>query len=324
MIYHGIGARVAATGSYAPPRIVTNEQLSSREAKKLERLLGVSERRVALDDQACSDLVVEAGRRALATARVSALDLDRIIVSATPGDFIEPPTASVVQQKLGAHCPAIDVKMSCVGWLAGVDYALRCIATGERLILVLAGTLVSQGDPFRTVLHRAIFGDGAGATLIEANGGQGHFLAGTLWTNGQHYAKINLPHSASPHPPEVPDEFRGKFWMAPQRIFFEQMQQVGPALLESVLKEARLAKDEIDVVILHQPSKPLFEVALRALELPRHKAVNNFDTHGNTISAELPMILDETIRSGRIQRGQKVLFVTFGAGFNAGAAVMIY
>ncbi|MBI4590202.1 MAG: ketoacyl-ACP synthase III [Candidatus Rokubacteria bacterium] len=324
MIYQRIGARVAATGSYSPPRIVTNEELSDGAGKKLRRLLGISERRVAAAHEACSDLIAEAGKRALETAHISPLDLDRIIVSATPGDFVEPPTASVVQYKLGARCPAVDVKMSCVGWLAGVDYALRCIATGERAILVLAGTIISKGDPFKSITHQAIFGDGAGATLIEANGGAGHFLAGTLWTDGQHYTKINLPHPASVHPPEIPEEFRGKFYMGSQRTFFQHMREVGPPLLEGMLKEAGLTKEEIDVVILHQPSKPLFEVALKALEFPREKVVNNLRTHGNTISAELPIALDQSIRSGRIKRGDKVLLVTFGAGFNAGATVMIY
>jgi 3-oxoacyl-[acyl-carrier-protein] synthase-3 len=324
MRYREIRARVGGTGSYLPARVVTNEQLAKGEGKKLERLLGVAERRAAADDETCSDLITEAGRRALEAAGASPLDLDRIVVSATPGDFVEPPTASVVQYKLGARCPAIDLKLSCVGWLAGVDYALRCIATGEQKILVLAGTVVPRSNPFQTLTHRAIFGDGAGATLIEASGEPGHFLAGTLWTEGRHYAKINLPHPWSLHPPEIPEEFRGKFYMGLQRVFFDELRMVGPPLLEGVLKEAGVSKDEIDLVILHQPSKPLFEVARKALDFPREKVVDNFSTQGNTISAELPIALDQGVRGGRLKRGNTVLLVTFGAGFNAGAAVMVY
>ncbi|MBI4560899.1 MAG: hypothetical protein HY724_02555 [Candidatus Rokubacteria bacterium] len=105
-------------------------------------------------------------------------------------------------------CPAVEVKVSCVGWLAGVDYALRCIATGERRILVVAGTGISKGDPFKTVTHRAIFGDGAGAVVIEPSPGQGHFLAGALGTSGRHYTEINLPHVGTVHPSEIPVQIR--------------------------------------------------------------------------------------------------------------------
>jgi len=324
MLYRAIEARVAATGAYWPRRVVNNEELDGGAPRSLRRLLGVSERRVAAEHEACSDLIAEAARRALATAEISSLDLDRIVVSATPGDFHEPPTAAVVQYKLGAQCPAVDVKMSCVGWLAGVDYALRCIATGERRILVVAGTVISKGDPFKTVTHRAIFGDGAGAVVIEPSPGQGRFLAGALGTSGRHYTEINLPHVGTVHPPEIPEEFRGKFYMAPQRTFFEALKDELPPLVQGVLKEASLAIDEIDLVILHQPSRPLFEFALKTLGFPRGKVVDTFSSFGNTISAELPMTLDQCVRSGRITRGETVLLVTFGAGFSAGAAAMIY
>ncbi len=323
MVYEGIGARVASTGSCLPHRVVNNQELSPAGAKKLERLLGVAERRAAGEQEACSDLIVEAGRRALEVAQVSPLELDRIIVSATPGDFIEPPTASVVQHKLGALCPAVDVRMSCVGWLAGVDFAIRCIATGERRILVLAGTLISRGDWFKTDMHHAIFGDGAGATLIEAYS-ESNFLSGMVGTDGQHYSQINVPHSGTLHPDDVPEEFRGKFYMGPQQLFFNRLREMMPPVVETVLKEAQLSREDIDTVILHQPSKPLFEVALKALGFPRDKVINNYRLYGNTISAELPIALDECIQSGRVKRGDKLLLVTFGAGFNGGAAVMVY
>jgi len=325
MLYRGIGARIAATGSYVPEKVITNDRLAGgwETARKLQRLLGAVERRAVRDGEACSDLIVEAARQILEEARLSSLDLDRIIVSATPGDFLEPPTASVVQYKLRARCPAIDVKMSCVGWVAGVDYALRCIATGEKRILVLAGTVVSRGDAFNTLMHRAIFGDGAGGALIEADERES-FLAGGLWTDGQYYTMINLPHPASVHPPGIPESFQGKFYMGPRKIFFDKLREGLAPCVESVLKEARLSKDEIDVAIIHQPSKQLFEAAVKCLEFPREKVIGDFQRYGNTISAELPIALDENVRSGRIKRGDKLLLVTFGAGFNAGVMVLEY
>ncbi|MGH8069813.1 MAG: 3-oxoacyl-ACP synthase III family protein [Candidatus Entotheonellia bacterium] len=325
MLYRGIGARIAATGSYMPEKVVTNTHLAGawELAKKLQRLLGAEERREVKDGEACSDLIVEAAKKVLTTARVSPLDVDRIIVSATPGDFLEPPTSSVVQYKLQARCPAVDVKMSCVGWLAGVDYALRCIATGEKRILVLAGTVVSRGDAFHTLMHRAIFGDGAGGVLIEADEQQS-FLAGGLWTDGQYYTMINQPHPGSVHPQEIPLGFKGKFYMGPRKVFFNTLRRELAPCVESVLKEARLSTDDIDVAIIHQPSRKLFEAAVRSLKIAPEKSIQNFHRYGNTISAELPIALDENIRNGRIKRGDKLLLVTFGAGFNAGAMVLEY
>jgi 3-oxoacyl-[acyl-carrier-protein] synthase-3 len=323
MIYREIGAQIAATGSFLPDNVVTNAHISGGpdRGKEFERLLGAVERRAADDGDACSDLIARAAERILSTAGVSPWDLDRIIVSATPGDFIEPATASVVQHKLGARCPAMDVKMSCVGWLAGLDWALRCIATGERRILVVAGTIVSfRSTIFHTTLHRAIFGDGAGGVLVEASERRS-FLAGRLWTEGRHHGQIVQPHQASVRPSEAPREYDGKFYMGPRQVFFETMREVMSPILDEVLKDAELTRHEIDVAIVHQPSKPLFEAALKSLDLPREKVIEDFARYGNTISAELPIALDENIRSGRIQRGDTVLLVTFGAGFSGGAMI---
>jgi 3-oxoacyl-[acyl-carrier-protein] synthase-3 len=325
MLYRGIGARITATGSYMPKDVLTNQDLTGdqKTAGKLQRLLGISERRVVKDGKACSDLIAEAARRVLTTADVSPLDLDRIIVSAFPGDFIEPPTASVVQYKLQAQCPAVDVKMSCVGWVAGLDYALRCIATGERKILVLAGTVIERAFWFKDIFHKAIFGDGAAGVLVEASERE-NFLAGELWSGGQYYMKISMPYPWSVQPPETPSEYKGKFFMGPRKVFFNAMREELAPRVEKVLKEAELSKNEIDVAIIHQASQPLFEAALRSLDIPREKVIEDFHRYGNTVAAELPIALDENIRNGRINRGDKVLLVTFGAGFNAGAMVLEY
>jgi 3-oxoacyl-[acyl-carrier-protein] synthase-3 len=323
LIYREIGAQITATGSFLPEAVLTNAQIAGQPegGREFERLLGAVERRTADQGDACSDLIARAAERVLKSAGVPPWDLDRIIVSATPGDFIEPATAAVVQHKLGARCPAMDVKMSCVGWIAGLDWALRCIATGERRILVLAGTIVSfENTIFHTPMHRAIFGDGAGGVLVEASERRS-FLAGRLWTEGRHHGQIIQPHPASVHPPETPSEFDGKFYMGPRHVFFETMREVMSPILDEVLKDAELTRQGIDVAIVHQPSKPLFEVALKALDLPRERVIEDFARYGNTISAELPIALDEGLRGGRIRRGDRVLMVTFGAGFSGGALI---
>lgn len=318
-------ARIVATGSFLPERVITNSEISGLEEAdgSVRRLLGAIERRVTADNEACSDLIVRAAQRILADAHCSPLDLDRIIVSATPGDFIEPATASVVQAKLGAYCPAIDIGTSCVGWVAGMDYAIKCIATGEKRILVMAGTVVSHGVAFKNPMHRAIFGDGAGGALVEADP-HGGFLAWRLWTDGRYYNVINMPHQLSLHPEQIPVEYKGYFFMGSRETIFEALRANFPPFVEGALADAGLSQDNIDIAFIHQPSKPIFEMAVKTLGIPRERVVEDYERYGNTISAELPISFDENVRNGRVKRGDKVLMVTYGAGFSGGALVFEY
>lgn len=320
--YAKIPARIVGTGSYLPERIVRNHDIEGLEKTNgaVERLLGAVERRAVADDQICSDIITEAARKVLEASEVSALDLDRIIVSATPGDYFEPCTASVVQHKLGASCPAIDVSMSCVGWVAGMDYALRCLATGEKRILVMAGTIVSRGTAFYNPMHRAIFGDGAAGVLVEA-GGKPHFRAGMLFTAGQYHEVIMMPNELTIHSPNIPAEYKGSFYMGERRIINQALRNNLRLGFHAVLEASGLTPKDIDVAFIHQPSKPLYEEAVKAVGLPREKLIEDYARYGNTISAELPISLDENVRNGRIKRGDTILKITFGAGFSGGLLI---
>ncbi|MFQ5864058.1 MAG: 3-oxoacyl-ACP synthase III family protein [bacterium] len=317
--YAGIRARIVTTGACLPKRIIENSEILGLEGAdgSIRRLLGAVQRRAVEEHEVCSDIITAAATQIVESAELSPLEIDRIIVSATPGDFFEPCTASVVQHKLGARCPAIDVGMSCVGWLAGMDYALRCLATGERRILVLAGTIVSKGDGFRNPMHRAIFGDGAGGVLLESSE-TGQLLAGGLWTKGQYYDVITMPHATSVHSPRIPVEYLGSFYMGQREVIHQALKNELASGVDEVLEMASLTRDDIDVAFIHQPSKPLFEAAVAAAGIPRQKVIHDYERYGNTISAELPISLDENVRNGRIKRGDTILMVTFGAGFSGG------
>jgi 3-oxoacyl-[acyl-carrier-protein] synthase-3 len=213
--------------------------------------------------------------------------------------------------------------MSCVGWVAAVDYALRCIKTGDRRVLIMAGTVVSRGSRFHNPMHRAIFGDGAGGVLLEAST-SGCFRSGMLWTAGQYYDVIHQPHIGSIHPAQVPEEYRGSFYMGHREVIFDVLRaNIGP-VVDGVLGAAGLCREHVDCCFIHEPSKPLYEEAVRGSGLAREKCIEYYDRHGNTISAELPISLDETIRAGGVARGDTILMVTFGAGFNGGALVFEY
>lgn len=323
--YQEIGARIVATGSYLPDRIVLNHDIEGLEHTNgaVERLLGARERRAVTEAQTCSDIIVEAAQQILEKAELLPTELDRIIVSATPGDYVEPSTASVVQHKLNATCPAIDIRMSCVGWVAGMDYALRCIATGEERILVMAGTIVSRGTPFANPMHRAIFGDGAGGVLVEKSK-ECHFLAGDLWTDGKYHDMITMPNAVSVATERIPPDYHGSFYMADRNIIKKALRENLPMGVENVLAQAGLTRDDIDVCFIHQPSKPLYEEAVKAVGIDRDKLVEDYELYGNTISAELPISLDENVQNGRVKRGDTILKVTYGAGFSGGLIAYRY
>jgi 3-oxoacyl-[acyl-carrier-protein] synthase-3 len=324
--YATIPAHIGAFGSYLPEQIVTNHELPGLEKTNgaIERLLGAVERRKAAEGQSCSDMIAIAAKQILERSDISPLDLDRIIVSATPGDFIEPNTASVVQHKIGARCKSIDIGMSCVGWVAGLDYGLRCIATGEQNVLVLAGTIISRGSHFHNPMHRAIFGDGAGGALLSASSSDDdcRFLAGNVWSDGDYFDMICMPNQGTVRPETIPGEFEGSFYMGDRRVINQALRENLSYMLESTLETAGVTKEDIDVCFIHQPSKPLFEEAFKACDMPREKVIEDYDRYGNTISAELPISMDENVQNGRIKRGDLVLKVTFGAGFSGG--MMLY
>ena len=323
--YKNAPARIAATGSYLPEKIIKNKDIPGLEKAEdaIARLLGAVERRAVSENQTCSDIILEAAEKILETAEITADQIDRIIVSATPGDYFEPCTASVVQHKLGAHCPAVDVSMSCVGWLAGMDYALRCIATGEERVLVMAGTIVSRGTPFFNPMHRAIFGDGAGGVLLQASD-ESNFLAGAMWTDGQYHDMITMPHGASIPTDRIPLDYHGSFYMGDGRIITQALNANLPKGVQSVLDTAGIKREEIDVFFVHQPTKPLFRAAVNAVGVNGGCLIEDYERYGNTISAELPISLDESVRDGRVKRGDTVLKVTFGAGFTGGVLAYRY
>lgn len=323
-------ARVAATGAYLPSTSVTNAELISRFGETLQpvvlqRSLGAVERRAIAPEETGADLMVRAGQAILNQASCDPRDLDRIICSIDPGDAVAPSTAVAVQAQLGAACPAYDVTMSCAGWICGVDQALRALASGEQWVLVLACSTVGSRLPFRDLKHRAIFGDATAGLLLQSSS-EGELLSTALWTDGRFYSRIFAPYPWSIHPADVPREYQGCFYMDPdQNVFFRELSRVLPPFFKRLLLDAEVTVDDIDHFFLHQPSRPLFEHSLQLLNtIPREKVCDSFSKYGNIVAAELPVMLAEGVSSGRINRGDHICMVTYGAGFTMAGLVMQY
>jgi len=328
MIKRNLKAKIISTGSYLPEYILSDEEIIRRynldiSPKVLHRLFPVSERREARDES-CSDMLAKAALNVLENAclngfNVSPGDLDSIRVSITPGDYLEPSTASVVQDKIGARCYAYDVKMSCAGWLAGTYDSLGDLATGAKYTLVLAG-MRTGNMRIREPRNRAIFGDGAGGFLL-GNSENGNIKVIKLWTFGEFARDIVLPHQET-----VDSERRETFYMADGTKLYDILRKTLPELeLEKVFDG--IDRDSIDHLIVHKPSPRIHrgvEKYLQSLGFPRTKIVQNFDRYGNTVSADLPIALDEGIKQKRIKRGDRILLFSYGAGISAGAAIIDY
>ncbi len=318
--------KIAAVASYLPEQVVTNQDIIESGLKSsdktIRRALGAVERRTAAGRQSNADMMADVARQILRKASVDVSQLDRIICSSDPQDAVAPNTAVVVQKLIGAKCPSFDVQMSCAGWLCGVDLASRCLSTGEERILVLASSLVGSRLTFNNRMHRAIFGDGAGGILLEPSA-KGQILSIGLWSDGQYHDKIHVPYPWSKIPDSIPKGYDDSFFMSSkQEDFFITMDFYLVPFCKRLWKEAGISIGNIDCFLMHQPSMPLFEHSVAALNIPREKTINYFQKYGNLVAAEIPVYLDEAIRSGRIQPGNLVFALTYGAGFTMGGMVI--
>lgn len=173
-------------------------------------------------------------------------------------------------------------------------------------------------------MHRAIFGDGAGGILLESHH-RSRFLGNILWTDGRHYSKIYIPHPWSVIPKDIPEEYKGSFYMSPdQKKFFAIMDSYLVPTTNRLLKEAKVELQDIDLFFLHYPSRPLFEHSLKLLGIPREKTFSRFESYGNLAAAEVPVFLDEAANMGLLKKGDLLLVVTYGAGFTGGGLVLRY
>ena len=197
------------TASYLPDKVVTNEDIVKAgfegSSQTLERGLGVKERRAAAENETHADMLAKVGKKILDEAGISPEQIDRIICAADPGDSAAPDTSCAVQARIGATCPAYGVSMSCTGWVAAVDIALGYLARKkEKRILVLASSLVGSRLYYHNLMHRAIFGDGAGGILLETRH-LDNFLAIGEIADGKYYTEIFVPYPWSQNPTDVPD-----------------------------------------------------------------------------------------------------------------------
>jgi 3-oxoacyl-[acyl-carrier-protein] synthase III len=316
-----IYSRIAGTGSYLPPRVMTNAEFAARldtsDAWIRERT-GIVQRHIADDSQASSDLALHASRSALDAAGVSAEQIDLILVATSTPDFIFPSTACLLQAKLGIKgCAAFDVQAVCSGFVYAIATADTFIRSGQyRRALVVGAEVFSRILDWDDRGTCVLFGDGAGAVILAADARPG-IHASVLHADGSQAGLLSVPGNVS----------KGAVVGSP----FLQMNGQGVfkfavKVLEDVAREtvaaAGMSIEEVDWLIPHQANVRILEATARKLGMAVEKLVVTVDHHGNTSAASVPLALDEYVREGRIRAGHRVLMQGVGGGFTWGACLV--
>ena len=319
-------SRITGTGSFLPPNRMTNDALAAQLARDgietsdqwiVERT-GIRARHFAAPDVACSDLALEAAKRALAAADVDAASIDLIIVATSTPDMVFPSTACLVQQKLGVHgCAAFDVQAVCSGFVYALTVADSMIRTGAASrALVIGSEVFSRILDFKDRGTCVLFGDGAGAVVLEASETPG-ILASELHADGRHVGILCVPgHVSGGHvlgDPVLKMDGPAVFKVAVNVLYDVAL---------SVLAKAGRTDADIDWLIPHQANIRILQGTAKRLKLSMDKLVVTVGEHGNTSAASIPLALDESVRAGKVARGDTVLLEGVGGGFTWGAVLL--
>ncbi len=323
-----IYSRIIGTGSYLPENRLTNADLAAELAQQgvetsddwiVERT-GIRARHFAADNQGCSDLATEAARKALDAAGLAASDIDLIIVGTSTPDMVFPSVATMVQHKLGtAGCPAFDVQAVCSGFIYALTIADAMIQTGSaKRALVIGAEIFSRILDFKDRTTCVLFGDGAGAVILEASDQPG-ILATDLHADGKYKDILCVPGHVN----------RGGILGDPVlKMDGQAVFKLAVGVLEETarasLAKANLTDADIDWLIPHQANIRIMQSTAKKLKMSPDKVVVTVDQHGNTSAASIPLALDTAVRDGRIQRGQTLMLEGVGGGFTWGSVLLRY
>jgi 3-oxoacyl-[acyl-carrier-protein] synthase-3 len=301
-----IWSRIAGTGSYLPPKVVTNADLARQMDTSDEWIrsrTGIRQRHIAEPSQTSSDLAVEASRAALAAARIPPQEIDLIIVATSTPDYIFPSTACIMQAKLGIKgCAAFDIQAVCSGFVYALAIADKLIRSGQHRCALIVGAV--------------LFGDGAGAVILRAGSKPG-IMASALHADGSYVDILSVPGNVC----------GGKIVGSPflqmnGQAVFKFAVKVLDEVARETLAMCGLTPADVDWLIPHQANVRILEATARKLGIDLSKLIVTVDRHGNTSAASVPLALDVAIRDGRIKPGHKIMLQGVGGGFTWGASLV--
>lgn len=318
--------RIRAIAAYLPERLVTNEELSRRVETSDEWIVshtGIRERRLASEDQASSDLGIEAARKVLAAARVAPEDVDMVIAATSTPDYNPfPATACVIQDRLGcANAGAFDLQAGCTGFVYSLEVARGLLATGTaRKILVVGTEKLSSITNWEDRSTCVLFGDGAGAALLDAESEEGHeILSSSLRSDGSGATALirELGGSRIPFDPQRHTVAQTMLAMDGRRVYLFAVDAI-VRTIKALCEGAGISVDDLAWIVPHQANLRIIEAAAKRLRFPVERFYTNLDRFANTSAASIPIAMEEMEQRDLLKKGDLVLTVGFGAGLTYG------
>jgi len=318
-------ARITGTGSFLPERILTNadmEKLVDTSDEWIASRTGIRQRHIAAEGQTTCDLAEGAARAALEAAGVKASDVDLLIVGTTTPDIIFPSTACLLQHRLGANgCPAFDVNAACSGFIYALTVADKFIRSGAaKTALVVGAETLSRMLDWTDRATCVLFGDGAGAVLLQASEEAG-ILSTHMHADGGHKELLWNPVGVSVGFKPGEHNAGVKVLMQGAEVFKVAVKTLD-RVVEETLEANGLDRHAIDWLIPHQANLRIIQATAKRLDMPMERVIVTVDKHGNTSAGSVPLALDYAVRSGKVQRGQLLLLEAFGGGFTWGSALV--
>jgi 3-oxoacyl-[acyl-carrier-protein] synthase-3 len=321
-------ALITGWGMYAPSRVLTNDDLSKMVETSDEWIVsrtGIRERRIAADDETTTTLSVNASRDALAVAGLDPAELDLVIVATCSPDYPLPATGVLVAHALGAgHAAGFDMQAACSGFVYGLATATSFIRSGMyRNVLLVGVEILSRFVDWTDRNTCVLFGDGAGAIVVQASDQPGGLLGMDLYSDGAGYEAIIVPGggSACPAGPSTSAEGKHFIHMAGREVYKYATRQLTESSLKA-LRSAGMSVADVDQFLFHQANLRIIESVGATLGIDPTKNYLNIEKYGNTSAASVPMAMVEAIAAGRVKPGDRLLMAAFGAGYTAGAAVV--
>ncbi len=323
-----IHARITGTGSFAPKKVITNhdlEKLVDTSDEWITERTGIKERRIAEKGQSTSDLAYEAGKKALKAAGLGAQELDLILAATTTPDMVMPNLGCMVQDKLGAkNAAAFDIYAACSGFIYGLSVASAFIKSGAyRNILLIGAESLSRFVDWEDRATCVLFGDGAGAAVLQPHTGKRGVISTHLHSDGSFGSLLNIPGGGAMHPSTHDTVHR--------RMHFVKMKgnetfKIAVRALEDVVQEAlernKVRPEDIDFLVPHQANLRIIQAMAQRLNMSMDKVVLTIHKYGNTSAASIPMALDEAVRDGRIRENHLLLLEAFGGGLTWASALV--
>lgn len=321
-------AKITATGSYLPEKIISNHDLEKIVETSDEWIVertGIKERRIAAPEQTASDLALEAAREAISAAGVRPRKIDLIIVATVTPDMIVPSTACILQDKLGAkNAAAFDINAVCSGFVYGLSVADAYVRSGKAQRVLLVGTeVLSKFMDWEDRSTCVLFGDGAGAVVVEPTEEDRGILSTDIYSDGKLQDLITLPGGGSKHPVSAETiEKRMHYMKMKGNETFKVAVKTLEKLVVDTLKKHKLKASQLSLLIPHQANIRIINATAKRLGLPMERVYTNIERCGNTSAASIPIALDEAVRTLRVREGDYVMLEAFGGGLTWGSALV--